>query len=86
MTEISFPHANKLASSFFKETRGGTRPQNLSPELRQEIANHFEQLVDIGFGSKGINFNAHGIKRMLLIYSKEFETIKYQLIQSRYGV
>ena len=55
-----------------------------SDETKHTIKAHFSELVDIAFGSKGINFNAHGVKRMLLTYAKAFCPSEHQRLKDKY--
>ena len=77
---FSYSDAHQLATLHLKQTKGGTRPQLASDETKHTIKVHFSELVDIAFGSKGINFNAHGVKRMLLTYTKAFDAREHQKI------
>ena len=69
---------------YLKQTKGGTRPQQASDETKHTIKVHFSALVDIAFGSKGINFNAYGVKWMMLTYTKAFDALEHQKIKDKY--
>ena len=81
---FSYSDARRLATLYLKQTKGGTRPQQASDETKHTIKVHLSELVDIAFGSKGINFNAHGVKRMLLTYTKTFDALEHQKIKDKY--
>lgn len=81
---FSYSDAHQLATLYLKQTKGGTQPQKASDETKHTIKAHFSELVDIAFGSKGINFNAHGVKRMLLTYAKAFCPSEHQRLKDKY--
>ena len=81
---FSYSDAHRLATLYLKQTKGGTRPQQASDETKHTIKVHFSELVDIAFGSKGINFNAYGVKRMMLTYTKAFDALEHQKIKDKY--
>ena len=82
--DITYSYAKKLATKFLKETWGGSAPKKASILTKQEIKQNFDALVEIAFRSRGINFNPYGIKRMVIIYSKEFEPIRYEHLKTRF--
>jgi hypothetical protein len=81
---VTYPFAKRLATKFLAETRGGSAPKKASISTKQEIKQNFEALVEIAFGSQGINFNSYGIKRMITVYAKEFEPNRYEVLKTRY--
>ena len=83
-SEFSYNDAHQLATLYLKQTKGGTQPQQASDETKHTIKVHFSELVDIAYGSKGINFNAHGVKRMLLTYAETFDALEHQKIKDKY--
>ena len=81
---FSYSDAHRLATFYLRQTKGGTRPQQASDETKHTIKVHFSELVDIAFGSKGINFNAYGVKRMMLTYTKAFDANENKKIKDKY--
>ena len=81
---FSYSDAHRLATLYLKQTKGGTRPQQASDETNPPPPPPPSELVDIAFGSKGINFNAYGVKRMMLTYTKAFDALEHQKIKDKY--
>jgi hypothetical protein len=82
--ELTYQDAHELASRFLKQTKGGSSVNAVSANVRATIDANIHSLIEIGFKYRGVNFNPHGIRRMLLTYTKIFLPEIYMNIKQQF--
>lgn len=82
--ELTYQDAHELASRFLKQTKGGSSVNAVSANVRATIDTNIHSLIEIGFKYRGVNFNPHGIRRMLLTYTEIFLPEIYMNIKQKF--
>jgi hypothetical protein len=82
--ELTYREAHEIASTFLKQTKGGTSAHAVSVNLRSIIDSNLQALIDIAFKYRGVNFHPHGVRRMVLTYTEFYHPATHMKIKQQF--